>query len=337
MRITKTAAPILITLGILAILPWVVNEYYAGLAVKIMIYGLFAMSLQLLVGGAGLISLGHAAFFGAGAYATALLAPESGAGNFFFLVPSVLAAAMAYAAITGALSLRTRGIYFIMITLAFAQMAYYVFHDTQFGGGSDGIYLYFRPEWRLGDWTLLNIDEPRAFYLFVLSTLGLVWIFLTVLGGSRFGAALNGIRINEQRMRAAGYSTFAYKFVAYLLAAGLAGIAGMLHATKDGFINPELLNWEQSGLVLLMVIMGGSGRLWGALLGALCLILLEELFQSEALFGALAGHWHLTFGLTIIVLVALLPQGLAGLSHRPRKRRKTPALSEPTSSYTPQP
>lgn len=337
MLTTKTAAPILVTLCLLAILPWMANAYYTGLAVKIMIYGLFAMSLQLLVGGAGLVSLGHAAFFGAGAYATALLAPESGAGNFFLLLPCVLIGSMSYAAVTGALSLRTRGIYFIMITLAFAQMAYYVFHDTQFGGGSDGIYLYFRPEWRLGDWTLLNIDDPRIFYLFVLATLGLAWIFLTLLSRSRFGAALNGIRINEQRMRAAGYSTFIYKFAAYLLAAGLAGIAGMLHAAKDGFVNPELLNWEQSGLALLMVIMGGSSRLWGALLGSLCLILLEELFQSEGLFGAMAGHWHLTFGLSIILLVALLPNGIAGLSNRTTQRKSRLSRPETTSRYTPQP
>ncbi|WP_322998131.1 branched-chain amino acid ABC transporter permease [Castellaniella sp.] len=332
----KSTAPILIACCVLAALPWIASEYYTGLAIKIMIYGLFAMSLQLLVGGAGLVSLGHAAFFGAGAYATALLAPESGAGNFFILIPCVLAAALAYAAITGALSLRTRGIYFIMITLAFAQMAYYVFHDTQFGGGSDGIYLYFRPEWRLGDWTLLNVDEPRTFYLFVLATLGLAWLFLSVLSRSRFGVALNGIRINEQRMRAAGYSTFSYKFVAYLLAAGLASIAGMLHAAKDGYVNPELLNWEQSGLVLLMVILGGSASLWGALLGTLSLILLEELFQSEALMGAMAGHWHLTFGLTIIALVALLPNGLAGLLHRTTRRRPS-SSPKPASRYRPQP
>lgn len=331
----KRAALILTVLCLLAILPWVASEYYAGLAVKIMIYGLFALSLQLLVGGAGLVSLGHAAFFGAGAYATALLAPESGAANFFWLVPCVLAAAMAYAAVTGTLSLRTRGIYFIMITLAFAQMAYYVFHDTQFGGGSDGIYLYFRPEWRLGDWTLLNVDKPHVFYLFVLATLALAWAFLAVLSRSRFGAALTGIRLNEQRMRAAGYSTFAYKFVAYLLAAGIAGIAGMLFAVKDGFVNPELLNWEQSGLVLLMVILGGSGRLWGAMLGAFGLILLEELFQSEALFGVLADHWHLTFGLTIIVLVALMPKGLAGVADKLAPH--TAAAPGSPSRYTPQP
>lgn len=322
---------------VMAVLPWVASAYYTGLAVKIMIYSLFALSLQLLVGCAGLVSLGHAAFFGIGAYTVSLLSPESGAGNFFILVPCLLAATTGYAIITGALSLRTRGVYFIMITLAFAQMAYYVFHDTQFGGGSDGIYLYFRPEWRLGDHVLLNLDKPHTFYLFTLALLILAWVFLTILMRSRFGAALTGIRINEQRMRAAGYSTFAYKFVAYLLAAGLAGIAGMLFAVKDGFVNPEMLNWQQSGLVLLMVILGGSGRLWGAILGAFALILLEELFQSQTLFGALAGHWHLTFGLSIVVLVALLPKGLAGLLDRPAPSRIADSSSDTQQRYRPQP
>ncbi|HXE19108.1 MAG TPA: branched-chain amino acid ABC transporter permease [Castellaniella sp.] len=333
----KRTAFVLSVLCLLAALPWVANDYYTGLIVKIMIYGLFAMSLQLLVGGAGLVSLGHAAFFGAGAYATALLSPESASANFFWLIPCVLLASTAYAAVTGALSLRTRGIYFIMITLAFAQMAYYVFHDTQFGGGSDGIYLYFRPEWRVGDWTLLNIDDPHTFYLFVLATVASIWAFLSVLSRSRFGAALTGIRINEQRMRAAGYSTFAYKFVAYLLAAALAGIAGMLFAAKDGFVNPELLNWEQSGLVLLMVILGGSGNLWGALLGAFGLIALEELFQSEAIFGGMANHWHLTFGLTIIALVAVMPKGLAGFMNKLGHRAQPGPASRSSLPHTPQP
>lgn len=322
MRYRIRPALLLAPAGLLlaALAPWVLDGYHAGLAIKIMIYALFALSLQLLVGGAGLISLGHAAFFGIGAYAAALLSPESGPANFFWLIPCAVAPAMAYAALTGALALRTRGIYFIMITLAFAQMAYYVFHDTEAGGGSDGIYLYFRPEWRIGGHTLLNVDGPHAFYLFTLAVLALAWLFLAVLMRSRFGAALTGIRINEQRMRAAGYATFSYKFTAYVLAAGLAALAGMLYAAKDGFVNPELLAWEQSGLVLLMVILGGLGRLGGAVAGAAALTLLQEAFQSEALFGGLASHWHLPFGLSIIALVALLPRGLAGLLDRPGVR-----------------
>jgi len=325
----RTLLPLTALIGAAALLPLTLSDYYTGLTIKIMIYALFALSLQLLVGGVGLASLGHAAFFGIAAYFVALFAPESGAGNMFWLLPGAMLGAMIYAGLTGALALRTRGIYFIMVTLAFAQMAYYVFHDTSVGGGTDGIYLYFRPELRLGGLVLLNIDNPYVFYLFTLACLLLTWAFLAMLMRSRYGAALTGICVNEQRMRAAGFSTYGYKLVAYIVAGGLAGVAGFLYAAKDGFVNPELLAWEQSGLVLLMVILGGTGRLWGAILGAVALTLLQELFQSQALLGDFATHWHLPFGLAIIALVALLPRGLAGLPElrrsRPNKGKATPA------------
>src|SRR3546814_198045 len=220
--------------------------------------------------------------------------------------------ALLYALLTGALALRTRGVYFIMVTLAFAQMAYYVFHDGGFSGGSDGIYLYFRPEFRLGDYVVLNLDGPYTFYLFTLACLTAVWAFLAVLMRSRFGAAPTGIRVNEQRMLAAGYTTFNYKLAAYGIAGTLAGLSGMLFAFKDGFVNPELMAWEQSGLVLLQVILGGSGRLWGAIAGAIAVTLLQELFQSQARFCDLDTHWHLSFGLSFLLLVAVIHNGLAG-------------------------
>ena len=320
---TLRALFVVALLIVVGVLPLVLGDYYISLAIKIMIFAIFALSLQLLVGGVGLVSLGHAAFFGIAAYATTLLSPESGPGNLFILLPAAMLCALAYAVVTGALALRTKGVYFIMVTLAFSQMAYYVFHDTDIGGGSDGIYLYFRPELRLGETVLWNIDSPHSFYLFTLGCLLITWIFLAVLMRSRFGAALTGIRVNEQRMRSAGYSTFNYKLVAYALAGALAGISGLLYAAKDGFVNPELLAWEQSGLVLLMVILGGSSRLWGAVLGAAGLALLQEAFQSQALFGDWAGHWHLTFGLSIIALVALMPNGLIGISAQWRNRRST--------------
>jgi len=298
------------------------SDYYTGLAVKIMIYAIFALSLQLLVGGAGLVSLGHAAFFGIGAYVAALLSPESEAAGLWWLLPAALLAAAAYALVTGALALRTRGVYFIMVTLAFSQMAYYVFHDTKIGGGSDGIYLYFRPELSLGGWMPFDLSNGSTFYFFVLACLALAWGFLALLRRSPFGAALAGIRINEQRMRAAGYSTYPYKLAAYVIGATLAALAGFLFALKDGFVTPELLAWEQSGLVLLMVILGGMGSLGGAVLGTVTMVLLQELFQSQELFGDYARHWHLPLGIAIIALVALLPNGLAGLPAQWRERRQ---------------
>jgi len=325
--------PIAVLLA-LAAFYWTGADYYTGLAVKIMIYAIFALSLQLLVGGAGLISLGHAAFFGIGAYAAALLSPDSGAAALPALLAAAVGGAALYALLTGALALRTRGVYFIMVTLAFSQMAYYIFHDTEVGGGSDGIYLYFRPQLTLAGWMPFDLDAPGTYYFFVLGCLALVWGFLAMLGRSPFGAALAGIRINEQRMRAAGYSTFPYKLAAYVIGGALAGLAGFLYALKDGFVTPELLAWEQSGLVLLMVILGGMGRLGGAVLGAAALILLQELFQSQALLGDYAKHWHLPLGLAIIALVALLPDGLAGLpaqwrARRAAARRQAAAPAEP--------
>jgi branched-chain amino acid transport system permease protein len=211
--------------------------------------------------------------------------------------------------LVGALSLRTKGVYFIMVTLAFAQMAYYVVHDTPLGGGTDGIYLMSKPV--LGN--LLDLDKPQALYGFTLVCLAAVFGFLGLLLRSRFGRALAGIRVNEQRMRATGFSTYPYKLAAFVISGGIAGLAGFLFAVKDGFVNPELISWHLSGEVLIMIILGGLGHLRGALIGAFAFALLQELFKSEAIFGEFAKHWHLGLGLTIIASVAVLPRGLVGV------------------------
>ncbi|MFZ5539399.1 MAG: branched-chain amino acid ABC transporter permease [Pseudomonadota bacterium] len=310
------AAPLAVAAIVLAVFPWIGGKFYVDLAAKIMILAIFALSLELLVGQTGLVSFGHAAFFGIAAYAAALLTPKSEAASLWLAAPAAIGAAALYALAVGALSLRTRGVYFIMITLAFAQMAYFVFHDTPFGGGSDGIYLYFRPDASIFGWRPFDLDAGHTFYYAVLVCLIGTFGFLAVMLRSRFGRALAGIRVSEQRMRAAGFDTYAYKLVAFVLAAALAGLAGFLHALKDGYVNPELLSWHQSGAVLLMVILGGIGHLRGAVLGAFAFTLLQELFQSSALFGPLAKHWQLTLGLTIIAAVALMPRGLIGLIDR---------------------
>lgn len=304
-----------------AAFPFVGEKYYVDLVARVMILSVFALSLQLLVGQTGLVSFGHAAFFGIAAYTTALLSPQSAPASLWMVLPAALGAAGLYALAVGALSLRTRGIYFIMVTLAFAQMAYYVFHDTSAGGGSDGIYLYFRPELSIGDVRLLNLDNPRFFYFFILATLVLTFVLLTALQASRFGHALAGIRVNEQRMRAAGFATYPYKLAAFVVAAILAGVAGFLYALKDGYVNPEILSWHQSGAVLLMVILGGIGSLRGAVIGAIAFVALQELYQSQAIFGSWAKHWQLPLGLTIILLVALMPQGLMGLGVQLRSHK----------------
>ncbi|HEY2560941.1 MAG TPA: branched-chain amino acid ABC transporter permease [Caldimonas sp.] len=298
-------------------MPFVVSPYAQDLVVRIAVYAIFALSLELLVGATGLVSLGHAAFLGIGAYVTVLASGESGA-SLALLVPLAAGAATAYAIVVGALSLRTRGVYFIMVTLAFAQMAYFVFHDTKAGGGSDGIFLYVKPTLAVGGTTLVDLGAQTTLYYAVLVTLAATYAFIAMLLRSRFGHALAGIRVNEPRMRAAGFPTTPYKLAAFVVAGGLAGLAGFLLAVKDGAVNPELLSWHESGAVLLMLIFGGIGSLRGAVLGAIAFTLLKELFQSEALFGPVAQHWQLTLGLAIIAFVAALPRGLIGLGAQVR-------------------
>lgn len=312
----------------LAFYPLVAGSYGIDLVSKIMVYAILALSLELLVGSTGLVCFGQAAFFGIGAYATVLLSPGYEPMAVWWLLPTAMAIAGLYALFMGSLSLRTKGVYFIMVTLAFAQMAFYVIHDTPLGGGTDGIYLNAKPVW--GGW--LNLDKPLVLYGFTLACLVGAFGFLALLLRSRFGRALAGIRVNEQRMRATGFSTYPYKLAAFVISGAIAGLAGFLFAVKDGFVNPEMLGWHQSGAVLIMIIFGGLGHLRGALIGAFAFVLLQELFMSEAVFGSFAKHWHLGLGLTIIASVALLPRGLVGmpgqLAERIDGRRGAPAQED---------
>jgi branched-chain amino acid transport system permease protein len=306
---------VLAVFACLALWPLVSGSYGLDLVTKIMVYAIFALSLELLVGTTGLVCFGQAAFFGIGAYAAVLLSPADAPASALWLLPAAAAAAALYALAVGALSLRTQGVYFIMVTLAFAQMAYYVVHDTPLGGGTDGIYLMMKPT-LLG----LDLDAPFAIYGLTLACLAGVFLLLALVKRSPFGRALAGIKANEQRMRATGFSTYPYKLAAFTLSGALSGVAGFLFAVKDGFVNPELMSWHFSGAVLIMIILGGLGHLRGALIGAFAFALLQEFFKSEAVFGAFAKHWHLGLGLTIIASVALLPRGLVGLPGQWKQR-----------------
>jgi len=310
------AVPVVIAFALLAAFPAIGSPFYVDLAGKIMIYAIFAMSLELLVGHTGLVSFGHAAFFGIGAYAAALITAQVDAASLELVALVALIASGLFALVVGALSLRTKGVYFIMITLAFAQMAFFVAHDTPLGGGSDGIYLYYKPALAFFGTTLVDFEKGRALYFATLFFLVATFAFLAVLMRSRYGRALAGIKANEQRMRAAGYATYPYKLGAFVIGAMIASLAGVLFAMKDGVVNPELMVWNQSGVVLIMIILGGLGHLRGAMLGALMFTLLQELYQSEAVFGSFAKHWPLMLGLTIIVFVATMPRGLIGLFDR---------------------
>jgi branched-chain amino acid transport system permease protein len=286
--------------------------FYVELTTKIMIMAIFALSLDLLVGWTGLVSFGHAAFFGVGAYALAMLSPKAAAAGLWSSLALAVLAAAACAFVVGLFVLRTRGIYFIMVTLAFAQMFYFVFHDTKLGGGSDGRYVNVKPDASVLGFTPFDLDQPVQTYYVVLAVLVAVFVFLQFLLRSPFGRALQGIRANEQRMRSLGFPVYAYKLAAFTLAGALAGLAGYLLAAQSGFVNPEILSWHQSGNVLLMVILGGAGTPFGPIVGAFALTLLHELFS------ALTRHWQLFLGAAIVLIVLFLPGGLGHLFRRVR-------------------
>ncbi|HEX5020699.1 MAG TPA: branched-chain amino acid ABC transporter permease [Candidatus Binatia bacterium] len=311
-NITLPRIPLILALLLLALFPLVGTTFYLQLGAKIMILAIFALSLDLLVGHAGMVSLGHAAYFGSAAYVLALISPKYEAANLWLTLPAAIAAAALLALFVGALVVRTGGIYFIMVTLAFAQMIYAVFHDTKIAGGSDGIYITVRPALNIAGFKPLNLENPSEFYYLVLILLALVFCFLNRLLHAPFGRALAGIRVNEQRMRSIGYPVFAYKLGAFVVAGALAGLAGYLAACQFGFVNPDILAWHQSGIVLMMVILGGMGRLHGAVLGAFAYVFFQEVFSTPALLGAYAKHWQLAMGALIVTMVLVLPHGIGG-------------------------
>ena len=314
---------ILLSLALLglALFPLVGETFYLQLLTKVMILAIFAMSLDLLVGYTGLVSLGHAAFFGLAGYALALIQPKYDPMSVLITLPAALALCAVFALVTGALVLRTRGIYFIMVTLAFAQMVYFIFHDTKLGGGSDGLYINNKPLVGWGDTVLLDLDNKTAFYYLVLVLMVLVYGLLRRILASNFGRALQGIRVNEHRMRAIGFPVFRYQLGVYVLAGVLGGLAGYLSAAQFGFVNPEIISWHQSGAVLMMVILGGMGTLSGSLIGAFVFVLLEEFFKDDTVFGGLAKHWQLMMGLLIVAVACFLPKGVVGLLSRDKAVR----------------
>ncbi|SIQ06821.1 amino acid/amide ABC transporter membrane protein 2, HAAT family [Aromatoleum tolulyticum] len=306
----KTRNYLPLVLLMLALFPIFGSSYYNELIGKIMIMTIFAMSLDLLVGFTGLVSFGHAAFFGVAAYSVVLLSPKYDPGNLLLVLPGAVFTGAAVAFVVGLFVLRTKGIYFIMVTLAFAQMIYFVFHDTPLGGGSDGAFLNVKPELRIGEKVLLDLNEPMQFYYVVLVLLVVAYVFLRVLLRSPLGHALAGIRSNEHRMLSLGFPVFLYKLAGFVTAGGIAGLAGFLSACQYGFVTPEILSWHQSGNVLLMVILGGMGTLNGAAIGAFAFVVLQEVFS------ALTKHWQLLMGVVIVTVVMVLPGGLSSLPAR---------------------
>ncbi len=295
----------------LAAMPWIASDFYLGFATLILIFSLFAMSLDLLVGYTGLVSLGHAAFFGIGAYATAILIELEVVQAVLVLPASVLLAALAAAAI-GALSVRTAGVSFIMITLALAQLVYYVALNSPWTGSTDGMLMSQRPVVGLPG---IDLEDSRQFYFYCLLWVGLSTVLMARLVRSPFGRALQGIRANEERMGAMGFRTVTYKLAVFVIAGAFAGLAGHLFVSLQFFIDPTSLQWSASGQVLMMVVLGGVGTLAGPAIGALVFHGLEDLISSYT------QHWMLPMGLILVLVVLFGRGGLIGLWRRWQARR----------------
>jgi branched-chain amino acid transport system permease protein len=292
---------------LLAVLPFGIPEFYTGLVTTGLIAAMLALSLQLLVGCTGLVSLGHAAFYGLGAYTVYAITPADHALSLVLTLPAAAAVAGLAALLVGALSLRTRGFFFLMVTLAFGQMVFFIFHNTKLGGGADGAYL-MRPTLSLFDWQLplTRRQRPLAYYYLSLVLLVAMYLGLLLLLRSLFGRVLTGIRVNEQRMLALGFNTYRYKLAAFTIAGLLAGIAGHMYAMKEGFVNPELVGWHRSAEALLMILLGGLATLSGPIIGALAFTAIGEVAQL------ITERKLLVEGLVILLVVLTLPKGLSG-------------------------
>ena len=312
-------------LGLLALLafPFVGTEFYTQMVTRMMIMAIFAMSLDLLQGVTGLVSLGHAAYFGLAGYALAFLTPQGEAVSLWWSLPvAVLAAGLAALSI-GFFVVRTHGIYFIMVTMAFAQMVFYLFFDNRALGGSDGLYINFKPSAAVFGWVPFDLDDKRTLYYFTLAALLLVYAFLRRLLWSPFGRTLAGIRVNEHRMRALGYGSYRYKLAAFTLAGALAGLAGYLWGVQTGYINPELMGFHMSAHAIMMVILGGMGNFAGAIVGAFAFEYLLHVFKDLPQIGSvhLGKHWQLWMGLFIVLLVTFAPRGILGMAEKLLQRK----------------
>ncbi len=310
-------------------LPFFGGVFALKFASRIMIIGIFVISLDLLIGITGMVSFGHALYFGLGAYSLYFISPESAAANGFFAIPFAILLAGVVALVVGSVAVLTKGFYFIMVTLAFGQMGFSLFFDTKIAGGTDGAYINVRPIFSIASQPLLNFSNRTAFFYFCVAALVLSYLFALWLVRTPFGRVLQGIHHNEARMSALGFNTYAYKLAIYVIAGAMAGFAGSLFAAIDGFVAPELLGWRESGLAIMMVVLGGAGTIYGPLLGAIVYSIVEETLKSSteltAIFslftgtanakwlgGIVANSWSMALGFFLIAAVLAAPKGIAG-------------------------
>jgi branched-chain amino acid transport system permease protein len=291
-------------------------EFYIGVASRVLAYAVAVSSLNLVLGHGGMLSLAQGSLLGAGAYTVAILSVEAtrdvtflpGSTSAWLAWPAAMLVGALLAAAIAAISLRTRDIFFLMITLAFNQMLYYVFFSMKAYGGDDGLTMPARSR-LLPD---LGLESDTVFFYATLAAF-LLWTLLHHrLVHSRFGRVLDGIRINEARMQALGYDTYRYKLVCFAIGGAGSALAGALLAEKNTFASPGLLDWLQSGTLLIMAILGGVGQLWGGLLGAAAYLVIEEMLS------AYTQRWQIGLGIALIAVTLYAPRGLAGLL--PRRR-----------------
>jgi len=281
------------------------NIFVLTLFTRIVIFALAAVSLNLIMGYGGMMSFGHAAYLGIGGYAVGILAAE-GIGSGFVQWPVALGCSALFALVIGALSLRTRGVYFIMITLAFAQMAYYVASGLSRYGGDDGLTIYKRSDFD----GLINLSSRVQFYYLCLGCLlGGIYLVWRIVN-SRFGMVVQGLRSNEQRMQAIGFPVNRYRLICFVIAGTLCGLSGALLANNTDFISPAVMYWTRSGDLMVMVILGGMGSLFGPVLGAIVYLVLEE-FLSQV-----TEYWALIMGPLLLLIVLFGRGGIMGLVGR---------------------
>jgi branched-chain amino acid transport system permease protein len=295
--------------ALMALVPWVshlTGDPYLTLAfTRILVFAIAALSLDLILGYGALVSFGHAAYMGFGAYAVAILA-RNGITDILVQTATALAAAALFALVTGAIALRTRGIYFIMITLAFGQMAYFFFVSLSAYGGDDGVSLRGRS-------TVLGSDvlsSNTVMFYVTLAVLVALYLLALAITRSRFGRVLEGTREDALRMQAIGFQPFRYQLTAFVIAGCMASVAGVLLANQAEFVSPAYMSWHRSGELLVMVILGGIGTLLGGVVGALVVLLLEEWLSL------FTTHWRMGLGLVLILVVLFSPKGIGGLIDR---------------------
>ncbi len=283
-----------------AIIPFVAEDFYVDLFARIMIFAIAAISLDLILGYGGMISFGHAAYLGLGAYAVAILAYYEIYDGFLQLFVAIVGSAIV-ALIIGAICLRTSGVYFIMITLALTQMLYFLGISLEEYGGDDGINTD-----RSAFVSWYDLNEPLNLYYFILVALAVCAFIAHRLINSRFGMVIRGSHSNEARMQAIGFPTFRYKLLAFVISGAMCGVAGFLLANLTEFVTPEYMHWFRSGEIMILVLVGGMGTLFGPLFGAAAYLLFEEVISD------ITQHWMIIFGPILIILVVFAKQGLWG-------------------------